>query len=108
MVFLIIGVAVWLAFVIFSLTLSIRPETVKIIKVFICQPDVEMIVQTETYSYHRPGQRAIIIHADGPDGLRDIKARALVALWLFYFVLSIPIATILVFWLGPILNRLSG
>lgn len=108
MIFLILGVAVWLAFVVFSLTLSIKPETVKIIKVFVCPPDVEMVVSTETYSYHRPGQRAITIHANGPDGLRDIKSRTLVALWLFYFVLSIPVSALLVFWLGPIFNKLGG
>ncbi len=107
MIFIILGVAVWLAFMMFAAVLAIRPEVVKIVKPFVCPPGTEMVVKTEVYSYHQPGQKAIIIYSDGPEGRKDIKGRALVVLWLFFFIPSIPLAALLVFWLGPILEELD-
>jgi hypothetical protein len=107
MIFITLGVAIWLAFMIFAAALAIRPEVVMVVKRFVCPPGTEMIVQTEVYSYHHPGQRALVVYSDGPEGRKDIKTRALLALWLFFFVLSVPVSLILVFWLGKFFAGLS-
>jgi hypothetical protein len=107
MIYITLGFAIWLAFMIFATALAINPEVVKVVRYFVCPPDTEMIVKTEVYSYHHPGQKAIVVYSDGPEGQKDIKVRALLALWLFFFVLSIPVSIILVFWLGKVLASLS-
>jgi hypothetical protein len=107
MIFITLGVAVWLALMIFATALAIRPDVVKVVRFFVCPPGTEMIVKTEVYSYHHPGQKAIVVYSDGPEGQRDIKVRSLLALWLFFFILSVPVSVILVFWLGKIFTGIS-
>ena len=107
MIYIILGVAIWLAFMIFATALAIRPEVVKVVRLFVCPPSTEMVVKTEVYSYHHPGEKAIVVYSDGPEGRKDIKVRALLALWLFFFVLSVPVSILLVFWLGKIFAGLS-
>ena len=107
MIYITLGFAIWLAFMIFATALAINPEVVKVVRYFVCPPGTEMIVKTEVYSYHHPGQKAIVVYSDGPEGQKDIKVRALLALWLFFFVLSVPVSAILVFWFGKTFTGLS-
>jgi hypothetical protein len=94
---IILGVAIWLAFMGMAAVLVIRPDSVRITERFLCPPGTEMKVETYVYSYHRPGERAIGIYYLGPDGKsHNIKVKALLLLWGMFFVASLPIAILIV------------
>jgi hypothetical protein len=91
---IILGVAIWLAFMVFALALSIRPSIVQVMQWLVCPPGTSMEVETMVYSYHRPGERAIIISCVSPGTRRDIKVRTLLSFWVLCLVISLPIASI--------------
>lgn len=62
-----------------------------------------MEIKTFSLPYHRPGERGIEIKITGPDGTRDVKAKALWVLFGMCLVLSILIVAPVVL---VVVNRL--
>jgi hypothetical protein len=60
--FISIGVAIWLTCMILAIILPINPNILRITKNFVCPKEKELIIQTAVYSYHRPGQKALEIY----------------------------------------------
>jgi hypothetical protein len=97
LIVIILGVAAWLGLMGMALALPIYPGTVRITRWLVCPPGTEMRVGTFVASYHRPGQRGITIECVGADGItRDVKVKALLALWALFFGVSLPAAAVIV------------
>ena len=77
---------------VFIIILPLKPEVVLITQRFVCPPDRKMEVQTMRHTYHRPGERAIVVTCCGSGEPKIVNRKALWILWLIFFVLSLPVS----------------
>lgn len=97
MLLIILGVALWLSLMVLAVILPIRPDAVRITERLVCPADTKMDVRTEVYSYHHPGQKAVVVNYRGSDGMiHDVKVKAILALWGILFFVSILVTAVVV------------
>jgi hypothetical protein len=46
-------------------------------------------------SYHRPGERGIVVSCRGPGVSRYVNAKAFLWLWIIFFAASLPLAAVI-------------
>lgn len=88
-----VGIALWLGLMALALLVSLRPAVLRVTQALVCPPGVDMQVEKHAYSYHRPGEGALVVYYLDQNHLRhDIKMRALLAFWLVCTIPALPIA----------------
>jgi len=92
---IVLGVAIWLSLMVLAVILPIRPGIVRITGPFVCPSGSKMEVDTPVYSYHRPGEKAIIIRCMGPGIVKNVKIRALLVFWFLCLLVSLPVTVLL-------------
>jgi hypothetical protein len=96
LIVLVIGIAVWFAFMGLTLALPIRPDVVRLTERWVCPPGVKLHVETHVYPYHRIGERVISIYYWGDDGIKhQVKVQALVILWGLFFVVALVLTVVI-------------
>jgi hypothetical protein len=86
-----IGLAVFFSLIGIAILIPIYPNIIRITESFVCPPGSKMEVQKVKLSYHRPGEKGIIVscHSDGET--LYVKGKALLCLWFLFFLISLPI-----------------
>lgn len=87
-----LGVAIFLAFITLAILIPLRPNTFLITERFVCPKGTKMKVQTTTSTYHRDGERGLVITCQGKGQTRYVNGRAFLVIWLISFLISLPIA----------------
>jgi hypothetical protein len=97
-ILIMIFVALWLSFMLLAIVLPLRPGFVRITRRLVCRRSRGMQVEYFRASYHHPGQRGILITCIDEDGRQhDVKVKAIFALWLIFFLVSLLVAGLIVF-----------
>ena len=94
LLWLIFGGAFFLSMMAFAIILPIKPTVVQITERFVCERGSKMDVQIVKHSYHRPGERGIVVTCRGNGESKYVNAKAFLTLWLLFFIGSLPIAIV--------------
>jgi hypothetical protein len=98
---IVVGVTAWLALMGLAATLPIAPAFfLRLTERLICPPGTKMEVRTFRATYHRPGERGLEVACVGPGVNKDVKVKAILALWALYLVPALPLAVLVVRWVA--------
>ena len=97
---IIVLVALWLSIMALAAILPINVNILRITQPLICPPGSHLELRTWDVSPHHRGVKGLMVYSQGPDGRRDVKTRALLALWAIFFVISLFICGILGLFFG--------
>lgn len=95
LVLIILGIAFLLSSMAFGIALRIRPGIVLITKRFVCPAGARMEAELVKLSYHRPGEKGIVVSCTGQGETHYVNAKALPCLWFVFFLGALPVATLL-------------
>ncbi|MBL7129535.1 MAG: hypothetical protein ISS16_11205 [Ignavibacteria bacterium] len=87
-----LGLAIFFSLMGIAIVIPIYPNIIRITESFVCPPGMKMKVEKVKLSYHRPSEKGIIVSCHGHGETRYVKAKALLYLWLIFFVFSLPVA----------------
>lgn len=90
-----LGLAIFLSLIGIAVVIPIYPNIIRITESFVCPPGMKMKVEKVKLSYHRPGEKGIIVSCHGHGETIYVKAKALLCLWVIFFVFSLPVAAML-------------
>lgn len=96
----IFGGALWLSLMEVAVLLPLWPGVLYLTRPLIVPPGWTLEVIKVKTTYHRPGEQGLVVMAHGPEGARDVKGKAVFALWGFLFIDALITAAVLVlvFW----------
>lgn len=98
LVLIILGVAVWLAVMGLAVVLPLRPGVLSVTQKFVCPPGCEMRVRTSVASYHRLGERGLVVECIAPNGESKLVTGKAVAVFTgLLFMAALPISIVGVF-----------
>ncbi len=86
---IIIGLALFVSLMALAVIVPLRPGWIRITERFVCPRGSTMEVQTSKLSYHRPGERGLVVMCKGPGGTTSINGRAVFCLWLIFFICAL-------------------
>lgn len=89
-----LSLAIFLATIALAILLPLRPSVLKITQPFVCPKDTHMKIQTTTATYHRDGEKGLIVTCQGQGQTHHVNSRAYLTLWLISFILTLPLALI--------------
>ena len=92
----ILGTAFFLSLMVFAVALNIRPNIVRITERFVCPAGTKMAVDIVQHEADQPWARQIVVTCQGWGKTEWVNAKALLCLWLMFFVASLPAATVVV------------
>jgi hypothetical protein len=92
----ILGMAFFLSLMAFAVALNIRPDIVRITERFVCPAGSKMEVDIVHHEPDQPWARQIVVTCQRWGKTEWANAKALVSLWLIFFVASLPVATVVV------------
>jgi len=69
----------------FAIIIPIYPNILLLTKSVLCNNNENLIITKVKHSYHRPGEKGIVIEKIGPRGKKNIKVKALFTLWIIIF-----------------------
>jgi hypothetical protein len=95
LVLIIFGTAFFLSSMAFGIAIRFRPNIVLITERFVCSAGAKMEVELVKLSYHRPGEKGIVVSCTGQGETQYVNAKALPCLWFIFFVGALPVATLL-------------
>jgi hypothetical protein len=95
-VILMLVVAVWLSAMVCVVTgAELSPKWLALAEPYVCPPGTKIQVEQMRQSYHEPGETSLSISCIG-DGIdQDVTIEAGLALWVVFFLLSVPVAALL-------------
>ncbi len=96
LVLAILGTAFFLSLMAFAVALNIRPNIVRITERFVCPAGTKMEVDIVHHEPDQPWARQIVVTCQGWGRSGWVNAKALLCLWLMFFVASLPLATVVV------------
>lgn len=96
LVLAVLGVALFLSLIALAVVLPIRPGIVRVTERLVCPAGTRMEVEMVRHSYHRSGERGIVVRCRGQGRTEQVNGRALVALWLIFYLASLPVAAVVV------------
>jgi hypothetical protein len=103
---LMLVVAVWLsAMVCVLMGAEVSPQWLSLVEPFVCPPGTEIQVAQTRQSYHEPGESSVKVSCVGESIDQDVTIESGLALWVIFFLPSLPVAAILVF-VGWLLFRM--
>jgi len=91
----ILGVALFLSLMALAIALPLRPDILRVTERFVCPAGARMDVTLTKSSYHRPGESGLVVTCRGQGKDEYVNARALLYLWLLFFVVALPVAATL-------------
>lgn len=104
LILIIIVTAIWLALMALAICVPYRPQVIKLTRRWVCPPGSEMRIESSVASYHRPGEKGLIVECVHPDGTaRLVTGKAISYLACQFFVLALPLATMLVLFIRNLL-----
>lgn len=86
-----IGLAIFVSLMGFAIAIPVYPNIIRITESFVCPPGMKIKVEKVKLNYHRPSEKGIIVSCHGHGETRYVKTKALLYLWLIFFVFSLPI-----------------
>jgi hypothetical protein len=92
----ILGAAFFLSLIAFAVALNIRPDIVRITERFVCPTGTKMEVDIVHHQPDQPRAREIVVTCRGRGKTEWVNAKALISLWFIIFVVSLPVATVVV------------
>ena len=96
-VILVLVVAIWLSGMVCVVTgAETSPKWLALTEPYVCSPGTKIQVEQTHQSYHEPGETSLSISCIG-DGIdQDVTIEAGLALWVVFFLLTVPVASLLV------------
>ena len=85
-ILIIIGISLWLSVMLLAVAIPINPKILNLTKSIICNKDEKLIIKKVKLSYHRPGEKGVIVERIGPKGRENVKVKALFTLWIIFFL----------------------
>ena len=94
---LVLVVAVWLsAMVCVATGAEVSPKWLALTEPYVCPPGTRIQAEQTRQSYHEPGETSLSISCIG-DGIdQDVTIEAGLALWVAFFLPSVPVAALLI------------
>lgn len=92
LVLIVLGLAFFFSMMAFAIALPLRPQIVRVTERLVCPTGTSMEVITAKLSYHRPGERGLVVTCQGQGPVAYVNAKAFVYLWLIFFACSLPLA----------------
>jgi hypothetical protein len=88
---IIFALAIFVSLMGLAIAIPVYPNIIRITESFVCPPGMKMKVEKVKLSYHRPSEKGIIVSCHGHGETRYVRTKALLYLWLIFFLFSLPI-----------------
>ena len=76
------GAGAWLALMVLAAMLPLAPGVLAITRPLVCRRGESLEIVRTKASYHRPGETGLVVRCvGGPSGPRNVRFRAILALW---------------------------
>jgi len=96
MILIILGAAAFLAVMLWTILLPVKPDSLKIFGRLVCRPDEKMEILTSHASYHQPGENSIEIYCNKYGNRRLVNGKTFLFAFIFSFVVMLPVAAAIV------------
>ena len=96
MIFIIFGGAAFLAIMLWTVLLPLKPDSLKVFGKLVCRKNEKMEILTSVASYHQPGEKSIEIYCSDYGKRRDVKGKTFLFAFLLAFVLMLPVSAVIV------------
>ena len=90
-----LGTALFLSLMAAALAVPIRPDVLRLTQRCVCPPGAGMRVDTSKASYHRPGERGLVVTCVGRGDPRSVTGKAFLWLWVLFFAFALPVGALL-------------
>jgi hypothetical protein len=104
MAIVVVLVGLFIAAMLMSLLIAVSPTSLRVTERLVCPRGSHMRVDVVKLSYHRPGERGIVVSCEGADA-GNVRAKAVAWLFAMLVLPSVALAAWLVPWLWRTLPR---
>lgn len=92
-----LGVSVFLAFMALAVVVPLSPGVLSIFGPLVCGKGESLSLQFVKLSYHRPGERGLVVECVGPSGRRNVRFRLLLYAFLASFLIVFLVGMVVAF-----------
>ena len=89
------GAALFLSLMAAALAVPFRPEVLRLTQRCVCPAGAWMRVEVSKASYHRPGERGLVVTCVGRGDPRSVTGKAFLWLWVLFFAVALPVGALL-------------
>lgn len=94
-ILIIVAISLWLSVMLLAVAITIYPKIITITKSIICKKGETLVITKVKLSYHRPGEKGIVVEKIGPKGRENVKVKALLTLWIIFFLWTLLISLLI-------------